>query len=212
MKLVRNALVAGALVAPIVVSAAGVGWAQASTLDVAAKMTGSWRLNRELSPGFRDAGPDGGRRGRRGGAPAFQMVAAQRGGRGGGTGSAEGGGERPSVTSVEAAAQAALTTIQQLPVEFTIEATERAITIVEPRGSSHFQIDNKSTDVEVPGNATIKIKSRWDRTTLRQEFSSVQQVLKRSWSIDENGRLVARQRIESVSFSSKETEAVFDKQ
>src|SRR5687767_9623710 len=63
MTLVRNALVAGALVAPIVVSAAGVGWTQGSALDVAAKMTGSWRLNRELSPGFRDAGPDGGRRG-----------------------------------------------------------------------------------------------------------------------------------------------------
>jgi hypothetical protein len=209
MQSVRFAAIGVPVALVVCVCAAGVG-AQGGAAETAARMTGTWKINRELSTGIGDSGPGDGRRGRRGGGPAFQIAAQRGGGRGGG-GSAD-SGERPSLTSTEASAQAALMTIQQLPAELTITATPAEITILEPRGSSQFRIDNKSADIEVPGGATIKVKSRWDRTTLRQEFSSVQRVLKRSWAVDGNGRLIVKQRVESIDFVSKEAEAVFDRQ
>jgi hypothetical protein len=111
----------------------------------------------------------------------------------------------------EIAAQAALSVIQQLPLELTIQAMPTEITLIEPRGQSHFRIDGKNTSVEVPGG-TIKVKSRWDRGGLRQDFSSVQRVLRRSWSVDSNNRLLLTQRIESATLNTKESRAVFDKQ
>ena len=73
------------------------------------------------------------------------------------------------------------------------------------------KIDGKNTTIEVPGGS-IKVKSRWDRATLRQEFSSAQRTLKRSWSIDDQGHLVLTQHIESISLMTKDARAVFDKQ
>ena len=64
----------------------------------------------------------------------------------------------------------------------------------------------------MPGGCSIKVKSRWDRATLRQEFSSAQRTLKRSWSIDDQGHLVLTQHIESISLMTKDARAVFDKQ
>jgi hypothetical protein len=116
-----------------------------------------------------------------------------------------------NLVPAEAAAQAALSIIQQVPLELTIEATPAEIKVIEPRGQSVFRIDGKSTPIEVPGG-TIKVKSKWDKASLRQEFSSTQRMLLRSWSVDSNGRLVLAEHIESVAFKSKETQAVFDKQ
>jgi hypothetical protein len=59
---------------------------------------------------------------------------------------------------------------------------------------------------------SIKVKSRWDRGSLRQEFSSAQRTLKRSWSIDEQNHLVLTQHIESISLMTKDARAVFDRQ
>jgi hypothetical protein len=181
--------------------------------ELAAKMTGSWRLNKELSPNL--SNPGRGREGRRGTGPSFAVmpIAAQRGGRGGGGGGggAESGADMSNLVPAEAAAQAALSIIQQVPLELTIEATPAEIKVIEPRGQSVFRIDGKSTPIEVPGG-TIKVKSKWDKASLRQEFSSTQRMLLRSWSVDSNGRLVLAEHIESVAFKSKETQAVFDKQ
>lgn len=178
--------------------------------DVAAKMTGSWKLNASLSPGLATP-PARGRVG--GGRGALFAVAApglQRGGRGGGGGG--GGNEAGSpVMSEEAAAQAALTTIQQVPSEVTITASGESIEFTEPRGRSVFKIDGKNTPVEVPGGS-IKVKSRWDKASLRQEFSSTQRTLKRAWSIDDQGHLVLTQHIESVALTTKDARAVFDRQ
>ena len=41
--------------------------------------------------------------------------------------------------------------------------------------------------------------------------ASAQRLFRRSWTVDANGRLVVRQRIESVAFSTKEIQAVFDR-
>ena len=51
-----------------------------SPADVAARMTGSWTLNKELSPGL--FGPPAGRPGGRGGGALYALAAPQRGGRG----------------------------------------------------------------------------------------------------------------------------------
>jgi hypothetical protein len=181
--------------------------------ELAAKMTGSWRLNKELSPSL--SNPGRGREGRPGTGPSFGVmpIAAQRGGRGGaGRGSgAESGADMSNLMPAEAAAQAALSWVQQVPLELTIEATPAEIKLIEPRGQSLFRIDGKSTPIEVSGG-TIKVKSKWDRASLRQEFSSTQRMLLKSWSVDSNGRLVVTEHIESVAFKSRETQAVFDKQ
>jgi hypothetical protein len=190
-----------------------------SAADVASKMTGHWKLNQDLSPGLTTPG-----RGRTGGAArgALFAVAApafQRGGRGGGGGggggaggaAAGGSGADSPLMSEEVAAQAALSTVQQVPTELEIAASTQSVEFIEPRGRSVFKVDGKNTTVEVPGGS-IKVKSRWDRGSLRQEFSSAQRTLKRSWSIDEQNHLVLTQHVESISLMTKDARAVFDRQ
>ena len=205
--------VAGGVLATVLGLGPGIGAVMAQqhgTADLAARLTGTWRLNKELSPDLANRGRGG--EGRRGGGPSFAVVsvAAQRGGRGGGGGGAP-GVEMPGMTSAEAAAQAALAMIQQVPFELTIAATPAEVRIVEPRGESLFRVDGKTASVEVPGG-TIKVRSRWDGNALRQEFSSAQRMLRRSWTIDASNRLVLTQRIESLTFNSKDARAVFDRE
>ena len=183
--------------------------------EVASKMTGHWKLNKELSPGLTAPNPGRGRGGGEGRGARFAVAAPafQRGGRGGGGGGAAGGGggaDSP-VMSEELAAQAALSIVQQVPDDVTIAATAESVEFTEPRGRSVFKIDGKNATVEVPGGS-IKVRSRWERATLRQEFSSAQRTLKRSWAVDEQNRLVLTQHIESISLMTKDARAVFDKQ
>jgi len=174
--------------------------------DVAAKLTGRWILNPSLSDQ-----PAAGRGGRSGGGAAFALApGVQRGARGGNV--AEPPPQMPGLTPAESAAQQALAVVQQFPPEMTIEATATEVKFVEPRGDSVFQVDGKNTAIDVPGG-TIKVKSRWDRGGLRQEFSSTQRVLHRTWSIDATGKqLTLKQRMEGIGTSGKETQAVFDRQ
>jgi len=180
--------------------------------DLAAKISGRWRLNQSLSPGLAEP-PARGRSGGAGRGALFAVAAPafQRGGRGGGGGGTSGGGADSPIMSEELAAQAALDVIRQVPAELTITAGADSVEFVEPRGRSQFKIDGKNATVEVPGG-TIKVKSRWDRGTLRQEFSSAQRTLKRSWSIDDQAHLVLTQHIESINVMTKEARAVFDRQ
>ena len=110
----------------------------------------------------------------------------------------------------EVAAQAALDVLHQVALEFRIEATATAISFVEPRGQWDFKIDGKTASMSVPGGA-IKVKSRWDRGILRQEFSSTQRSLIKSWAVDRDDRLVLTERVESIAFTSKESKAVYDR-
>jgi hypothetical protein len=174
--------------------------------ELAVRMTGRWKLNKELSPAVGSGGE-----GRRGRGASFSVAPGtpQRGGRGGGEGAP--GFERPMVTTEEAAAQAALAVIQQVPLEMTIDATVAELNLVEPRGPSLFKIDGKNTPIEVPGGR-IKVKSKWDRGKLNQEFSSALQALVRSWSVDADGRLVLTQHLQSPTFNSKPVRALYDRQ
>jgi hypothetical protein len=180
----------------------------AGVAEIAAKMSGRWKLNVELSPGLGEQAPAG--RGGRGGGTLFALAASPPQ-RGRANMPSEPGIELPMMTDEERAAQQALAAIQQVPPELTIEASPAEMKTIEPRGESVFKIDGKNATVPVPGS-TIKVKSRWDRSTLRQEFSSAMRTLKRAWSIDANGRLVLTQHSESIRGSTKPVVAIFDRQ
>ena len=190
------------------IAGGAMGTPQAPTpADVAAKMNGTWTLNKALSPDLEARPAEG--RGRRGGGAMFSLAVPQRGGGGGGGGGAS-GPEPANIMPEEVAAQAALTLLHQVALEFRIEATPTAISFIEPRGQWDFKIDGKTTSMPVPGGA-IKVKSRWERDRLRQEFSSTQRTLIKSWLIDGEGRLVLTEHVESLAFNSKESKAVYDR-
>ena len=178
----------------------------ATPADVAVRMSGRWTLNASLS----DQGS--GRGGGRGGGAQFALASTpvQRGGRGGGGGS-EPGVVMPDMTDAEAAAQRALATVQEFPPEMTIQATVTQITFRDPRGDSVFEIDGKAKAIAVPGS-TIKVKTRWDRATLRQEVSSSMRIVQRTWSVDADGRLLLKQRVEGIGMKVRESQAVYERQ
>lgn len=139
------------------------------------------------------------------------LAAPQRGGRGGGGGGAAAGGPEPSnMMPGEAAAQAALNVLHQVAVELQIIATPGDVSFIEPRGKWDFKVDGKTIQMQVPGG-TIKTKSKWEKGGLRQEFSSTERTLLKSWSLDANGRLVLTEHIESIAFNTKDSKAVYDR-
>jgi hypothetical protein len=176
--------------------------------EIAANLSGHWRLNAELTPVSAKPG-----RGRGQASFAVSRAPVQRGGRGGG---GSGGGGQPGgdasspLMAEEVAAQTALTILHEVPVEMTIEAASESVTFREPRGEWHFKIDGKNNSMSVPGGS-LHSKSKWDHATLRQEFSSAQKKLVKSWAIDANDRLVLTERFESATVNT-ESKAVFDRQ
>lgn len=175
--------------------------------ETAARLTGRWKLNAELTPLSAKPGRDHGR-------PSFAVARApqQRGGRGGG---GRGGGGEPGEASAplmaeEVAAQAALSVLHQVAMEMSIEATAETFTVREPRGEWRFTIDGKNTEMAVPGGV-LHSKSKWDHSALRQEFSSAQRKLVKIWILDANDRLVLTERYESITLNT-ESKAVFDRQ
>ena len=179
-----------------------------SPAEIAAKLTGRWKLDTESTPASATSG-----RGRGQASLAVARSPVQRGGRGGG-GSGGGGGQPGDASAPlmaeEVAAQAALSVLHQVPLEMTIEATGEAVTFREPRGEWHFTIDGKNSVMAVPGG-TLHHKTKWDRGTLRQEFWSAQKKLVKSWTVEANDRLVLTEKFESVT-SNSQSRAVFDRQ
>jgi uncharacterized protein YnzC (UPF0291/DUF896 family) len=212
--LARAAAVAAGLAIFATPGAAYLRAQKLSPAEIAEKMSGTWNLNRELSPGF--SSPPGRGQGRQSGGPSFALAGAvpQRGGggRGGGGGL---GGDLPNtnadLTPEELAAQAAIRQLQMIAPTITIKATADNVTFVDQRGEQSFAIDGKSSKMDV-NNAHIDVKNRWDKQVLRQEFSNPKTKLHRSWEIDGNGRLVMKARIESMTLNSTEVKAVFDRQ
>src|SRR5262245_58096210 len=138
---------------------------KASPADLAAKLSGTWVLNRELSTGFR-AAP--GRRGG-GGGPLF-AVAGQRGGRGGG-GAGGGASDASDLTPQQLAEQAAMRQLQQITEKIVITASAETVTFADSRGERTYAINDKAAKIEVAG-ASVNVKSKWDKSVLRQEFSN----------------------------------------
>jgi hypothetical protein len=247
---------------------------KASPAELAAKLSGTWTMNRELSPGFSTPGGPGGRRGggrasfltgglrpagppdtlSRALLPAFALRATagrlparsvsasaeatadapkrlRREGRrvtyslrsfalsfvaaGGQRRGSVPGGDGPNgpsdLTPEEIAAQVAIRQLQQVAPQITIKATPESVTFTDQRGEQTFTINDKNATIDV-GGAKITAKNKWDKATLRQEFSNPKSKLIRTWEIDENNRLVLKAKLESMTLMSTEAKAVFDRQ
>jgi len=182
----------------------GIAAQKASPADLAAKLSGTWVINRELSTGFRGGGP-----GRRGGgaAPRFAVASIVPQGRGGGGG---GVSDATDLTPEQRAEQAAMRTLQQLSEQITIAATADSVTFTDARGEHAYPVNDKNTKVEV-GGSSVTVRSKWDKDTLKQEFSNTQAKLTETWSVDGNGRLVLTAKVESMTLRTPDQKAVFDK-
>jgi hypothetical protein len=183
---------------------------KAPAADVVAKFTGTWKLNRELSPSV--GAPARGRSGRSGPALAIAGTPFQRGGGGRGGG---GGGDTPAtagdLTPDVLAGQAAMRVLQQLSETVTIKASPESVSFSDGRGEQTYSLDGKNGKTDVNGTP-VAVKSRWDKQTMRQEFTTPQMKLTRTWEVDENGRLVLKVRVESMTMNSSDAKAVYDRQ
>jgi hypothetical protein len=200
------ALVCGAVARP------GVHAQKATPEDAAARLSGTWKLNRELSPGFRTPGGRSGGPGRGGGAAASRFSAAPSyapQGRGGGR-----GGDSPTTASdmspMELAAMAAMRELQQLADVVTIDATADRVTFTDVRGERRYTLDGRSAKVTVAG-AEVNTKSKWDRTALKQEFNTASTKLTHTWDVDGDGRLVLIAKVESLRLRTPDQKAIFDR-
>ena len=208
-----GARMAGAAVI-VALTTTGVSGQKQDPAEAAVKLSGTWRLNRELSPSVgapargRAGGPGrGGATFMRSGAPAG-LVAQRGGGRGSDT---PGNASSADLTPDVLAAQAAMRDLQQIAEVITIKATPASIAFSDPRGERTYAIDNKTTKLDTNG-AKIDVKTRWDKLAVRQEFSSPQMRLVRSWEMDDEGHLVLKVKIESLTLNTKEMKAVYDRQ
>ena len=208
----RRTLTMTVLVVTAVAAASGVAAQKAAPADVAAKMSGTWKVNRELSQGLGAPGRGGPGSPGRGG--AVFAIAGGLGQRGGGRGG--GGGDTP-VSASELppdvlAAQAAIRDLQQIGEIVTIKATADSIAFADPRGERSYAIDNKTAKIDAANGAKLEVKTKWDKAAVRQEFSSAQTRLVRSWEVDDQNHLVLKTKIESMTMNSKEVKAVYDRQ
>jgi hypothetical protein len=174
------------------------------TQDVAGKLSGTWVLNRDLSTGFAAPGPGRGRGGgdsrppspglRRPG-PLFATVAAAQKG-------ARGGRSTPSdatdLTPEQRAEQAAMRQLQQIDEHITIKASAEAVTFVDARGERTYQINDKNVTIDV-GGSSVKVRSKWDKRVLRQEFNNTQAKLVQTWGLDDADHLVLTAKVESLT-------------
>lgn len=195
-------------------ASAGVLAQEATPSDVAAKISGTWKLNLELSPGVTASGRSGGR-GRSGvgrGSFAVGLSGLQRGGgRGGGGGSEGGGGEASApVPAEELAALRLLQGFEEIPADVSIIATADTVTVKETSGQGTFSVNGKTTEISADG-ATIKAKTKWDRASLKQEFWSVRRKVIRTWSLDASGHLILTMKVETMT-KIPDVRAVFDRQ
>jgi hypothetical protein len=175
--------------------------------DPAAKLTGTWVLNRELSSGFAAPGRGRGRGGQQRPAALFAManatVAAQRGG--------GGSGDASDLTPAQRAEQIAMRQLQQIDSRITIKASATEVTFTDTGGEHTFAINDKTATTFV-ASSPVKVKLKWDKQTLRQEFSNTQAKLVQTWTVDGADRLVMTAKVESMTLVTPERKAVFDRQ
>lgn len=186
----------------------GVQAQKITSADVAASLTGTWKVNRDLS----DPLSDPVRGGRRGGALFATALVGQRGGRGNGGG---GGAEDPTtnadLTPEELAAQAAIRELQRVAEIITITAAADSVSFSEARGEQTYPVNGKKVSVDIAG-AKVNVKSSWDKNALKQQFSTAKATFTETWQVDQTNRLVLKAKLESLSMVSKEVKTVFDKQ
>jgi hypothetical protein len=176
-----------------------------SLAEVAASLSGTWKVNRDLSDALSDPA-----RGRRGGALfATRMPMGQRGGRGGGGGDAA--NTSADLTPDELAAQAAIRELQRVAEIVTIKATVDSVSFIDTRGERTYPVNGRKILTDIAG-AKVNVKSSWDKNALKQEFSTPKATFRETWEVDQNNRLVLRAKLESMTMVSKEVKTVFDRQ
>jgi hypothetical protein len=178
---------------------------KAGPADVATRLTGTWTINRALSPAIKGPGRAGAGRG--GSAYALGAATAQRGGRGGGGASDPTPSSAGDLTPAELAERQAIQQVEQIAPSITIKASAESASIVDQRGELTCAVNDKNAKVETFG-APLALKCRWDKQQLRQEFSATRSKLVRTWEVNESDHLVLKIRIEGVS---AEATAVFDR-
>jgi len=169
--------------------------------DLAAKLSGTWVLNRDLSTGFGAPG-----RGRGRGPALFAIASPVQGRRGGG-----GGGDASDLTPDQRAQQAAMRQLEQIDARITIKASGDSVTFSDARGERTYTINDKATEITVSGSP-VKVKSKWDKQALKQEFTNPQAKLVQTWSVDASDHLVLGAKVESLTLVTPERKAVFDRQ
>jgi hypothetical protein len=202
MKMTRAAALSAALVT-IVFPGRGVE-ARQSAPDLAVRLSGTWVFNRELSSGFGAAG-----RGGRGPRPAARFaVALGFQGRGGGGGGAS---DASDLTPGQRAEQAAMRQLQQIDARIAIKASAAEITFTDTGGERTYVINEKTSEMVVSGSP-VKVRSKWEKQVLKQEFWNPQAKLVRTWSVDGSDHLVLTAKVESLKLTTPERKAVFDRQ
>lgn len=183
--------------------------------DLAGKLSGTWVFNRELSSGFGAPGrgrPPSPSLRRPSGEPRPRALFAstafaipQRGG--GGAGATDAGDATPE----QRAEQAAMRLLQQIDARITIKAAGDSITFTDTRGERTYAITDKSSEIFV-ASSPVRVKSKWDKQALKQEFTNPQAKLVQTWSIDGSDHLVLTAKVESLKLVTPERKAVFDRQ
>ncbi|HVT47839.1 MAG TPA: hypothetical protein VHD57_08640 [Vicinamibacterales bacterium] len=141
---------------------------KATPADIAAKISGTWVVNLDQSPGLhRPAGRQGFLR-TPSGVRVESAVFMQRRGGGGGMSSPSGPSD---LTPRERAEQAAIATFQQAAQQVTIKATADSVTFTDSAGERTYAVNGKNNPVDVNG-VEVDAKSHWDKNTLKQEFSA----------------------------------------
>jgi hypothetical protein len=188
--------------------AAGVHAQKPQPADIAAKMSGTWKINRELSPSVKPpAPPRGGGMANAGGARLVLASMQRRGGGGGGGGVTTNADLTPEVL----AARAAIRELQAVPEVVTVKATAQTIAFSDPRGERAYDINGKNAKMDVNGTS-LSVKTKWDKENVRQEFSTPEMKLVKTWGLDDSGHLVLTMRIESMTLNTADTKAVYDRQ
>ena len=90
-------------------------------------------------------------------------------------------------------------------------------TVPRPPATAHRQAAARFVDVTAKskidvGGSLVNVKSKWDKNALKQEFSNSQAKLVETWSVDEAGRLVLTAKLESMTLTTPDEKAVFDRQ
>jgi hypothetical protein len=61
------------------------------------------------------------------------------------------------------------------------------------------------------GGSPVKVKSKWDKQSLKQEFSNTQAKLAQTWSVDGADHLALTAKLESLTLVTPERKAIFDR-
>jgi hypothetical protein len=181
---------------------------KAAPADVAAKISGTWVVNMEKSPGLRQPAGQQGFLRTPSGVRVETAAFMQR--RGGGRGGGGFGSSPMDLTPREQAEQAAIASFQRAAPQVQITATAESVTFSDSAGDRTYTIDGKNHPVQING-ADVGTKSRWDKNTLKQEFSAGGVKITHLWEPSDDGaQLTFTLTRESLRGSGKSV-AVYDR-